>query len=137
MILSTSKPVDKGKNLIVGLVTTHIPLRKIYKFIDQKIIFEKIVAFKNSLSKIWQIRSPKIAITSLNPHAGEEGLIGNEEIETIKPIIEKCKNKKIKVIKLLVFGQISRVVFSFQPNRIQNRLEHSHTQVNQVPQILV
>ena len=98
MILSTSKPVDKGKNLIVGLVTTHIPLRKIYRFIDQKIIFEKIVAFKNSLSKIWQIRSPKIAITSLNPHAGEEGLIGNEEIETIKPIIEKCKNKKIKVI---------------------------------------
>ena len=98
MILSTSKPVDKGKNLIVGLVTTHIPLRKIHKFMNKKIIFDKILSFKNSLSKIWKIRSPKIGITSLNPHAGEEGLIGNEEIETIKPIIETCKNKKIKVI---------------------------------------
>ena len=94
MILSTSKPVDKGNNLIVGLITTY-SLRKIHKFIDKKIIFEKIVAFKNSLSKIWKIRSPKIGITSLNPHAGEEGLIGNEEIETIIPIIEKCKKIKL------------------------------------------
>ena len=56
------------------------------------------MAFKNSLSKIWKIRSPKIGITSLNPHAGEEGLIGNEEIETIKPIIEKCKKIKLKLL---------------------------------------
>ena len=98
MILSTTKPADKGKNLIVGLITTHIPLRKIHKFINQKSIFEKIVAFKNSLSKIWKIRSPKIGITGLNPHSGEEGLIGDEEIKIIKPILETCKKEKIKVI---------------------------------------
>ena len=102
MILSTTKPTDKGKNLIVGLITTHIPLKKIHKLIDQKIIYEKIIAFRNSLSKIWKIKSPKIGITSVNPHAGEEGLIGNEEVETIKPILEVCTKKRIKV-----FGPLS------------------------------
>ena len=98
MILSTSKPVDGGKNLIVGLITTHIPLKRIHKFIDQESVYEKIIAFKNSLSTIWKIRSPNIGITSINPHAGEEGLIGTEEIETIKPIIQKCKKSKIKIV---------------------------------------
>ena len=51
MILSTSKPVDKGKNLIVGLITTHIHTRKIHKFIDKKLIFEKVVAFKKFFIK--------------------------------------------------------------------------------------
>ena len=59
MILSTSKPADNGKNLIVGLITTHIPLRKFTNFIDKKLIFEKVLAFKNSLSRIWKIKSPK------------------------------------------------------------------------------
>ncbi len=102
MILSTTKPADKGKNLIVGLITTHIPLRRIHKFLDQKIIYEKIIAFKNSLSTIWKIKSPKIGVTSINPHAGEEGLIGTEEVETIKPILETCTKKEINV-----FGPLS------------------------------
>ena len=98
MILSTTKPADKGKDLIVGLITTHIPLKKIHKCIDQKIIYEKIIAFRNSLSTIWEIKSPKIAITSINPHAGEEGLIGTEEIETIKPLLKRCIKNKIKIV---------------------------------------
>ena len=98
MILSTSKPADKGKNLIVGLITTHIPLKKIYKFINHKIIYEKIIAFRNSLSTIWKIKSPIIGMTSINPHAGEEGLIGTEEIEIIKPILKTCTKNKIKII---------------------------------------
>ena len=98
MILSTTKPVDKGRDLIVGLITTHIPLKKIHNLIDQTSIYEKVVAFKKSLSRIWKIRSPKIGITSINPHAGEEGLIGTEEINTIKPILRTCKKKKIKII---------------------------------------
>ena len=98
MILSTSKPADGGKNLIVGLITTHIPLKNIHKFLDQKSIYEKIIAFKNSLSKTWKIRFPNIGITSINPHAGEEGLIGTEEVEIIKPILKKCKKNKIKIV---------------------------------------
>ena len=98
MILSTTKPVDRGVNLIVGLVTTHIPLSKIHKNISKKVVLEKIISFKKSLEKIWKVKSPKIAVTSINPHAGEGGLIGNEEIKTIKPILNSCKKVGIKVI---------------------------------------
>lgn len=97
MILSTTKPVDKGSNLIVGLITTHIPMSKINTYIKKNIIFEKILSFKNALSKIWKIQSPKIAIASVNPHAGEGGLIGNEEVNIIQPVLKKCKDLKIDI----------------------------------------
>ncbi len=98
MILSTTKPVDDGQNLIVGLITTHIPFREIHCTINKRIIFEKILSFKNSLSRIWRKKSPKIGITSINPHAGEGGLIGDEELKILKPVLEKCKNSNIKII---------------------------------------
>ncbi len=97
MILSTTKPIDNGKNLIVGLITTHIPFREIHNTIKKKIIFEKILSFRKSLFTIWKKKSPKIAITSINPHAGEGGLIGDEELKILKPVIEKCINSKIKI----------------------------------------
>ena len=98
MILSTTKPIDDGQNLIVGLITTHIPFREIHKTIKKNIIFEKILSFRNSLFKIWKKKYPKIAITSINPHAGEGGLIGDEELKILKPVIEKCKSSRIKII---------------------------------------
>lgn len=98
MILSTTKPIDKGKNLIVGLVTTHIPLKKIHKTITIEKTFNKIFSFKNSLVKIWGIKSPKIGITSINPHAGEGGLIGDEEIKILNPVLDKCKQLNLKII---------------------------------------
>ena len=87
MILSTTKPSDKGKNLIVGLVTTHIPLKRIFSFLKKKEIEEKI----------WKIKQPRIGITGLNPHSGEDGLIGDEEKKVIEPIIKKLKTKGILV----------------------------------------
>ena len=102
MILSTTKPADKGKNLIVGLVTTHIPLKNIFSFLTKKKIEEKLLIFRDSLKKIWKIKQPRIGITGLNPHAGEEGLIGSEEKKIIVPIITKLKKKGIHV-----FGPLS------------------------------
>ena len=97
MILSTTKPLDKGVNLIVGLITTHIPLREIHKNINKKIVLEKVISFNESLKTIWKLKSPNIAITSINPHAGEGGLIGNEEIKIIKPILNSCMKVGIRV----------------------------------------
>ena len=97
MILTTTKPVDSGKNLIVGLITTHIPLNEIHKKIKKQKVLEKILSFKNSLSKIWHKKSPKIGITSVNPHAGEGGLIGTEEVNILQPVLEECKNLKINI----------------------------------------
>ena len=97
MILTTTKPLDNGKDLIVGLITTHIPLREIHKTLNKKKILEKILSFRNSLSKLWKKKSPGIGITSINPHAGEGGLIGKEEINILKPVLEECKKLKIKI----------------------------------------
>ena len=96
MILSTSKPVDSGPNLIVGLVTTHLPLKECLNKITKKLLEEKISIFNDSLKKLWKISKPRIAIAAINPHAGEDGLIGQEEMSLIKPVIEKI-SKKIRV----------------------------------------
>ena len=98
MILSTTKPVDNGANLIVGLVTTHIPLAKVKTYIKKEIVIDKILSFKNSLQKIWKINKPRIAILNVNPHSGEGGLIGNEESKIIAPIIKKIKNYDVNII---------------------------------------
>ncbi len=96
MILSTSKPADRGANLIVGLVTTHLPLKECLNKITKKILEEKISVFNDSLKKLWKISKPRIAIAAINPHAGEGGLIGQEEMSLIKPVIEKI-SRKIRV----------------------------------------
>ena len=88
MILSTTKPEDNGKNLIVGLVTTHIPLKNIFKYLTKNKIEEKLLIFYESLKKIWKIKKPIIGVAGLNPHSGEDGLIGIEEKNLIKPIID-------------------------------------------------
>ncbi len=98
MILTTTKPIDRGKNLIVGLITTHLPLGQIHRSLKKELVFNKILSFKNSLSKIWKIRSPKIAITSINPHAGEGGFIGNEEITILKPVLKKFDKLNINIV---------------------------------------
>ena len=73
MILATTKPTDSGKNLIVGLATTHIPLNKIIKSLTKKELKKKIIVFNDCLKKIWGKKKPLIGVLSLNPHAGEDG----------------------------------------------------------------
>ena len=97
MILSTTKPIDSGKNLIVGLVTTHIPLKKIFRILTKEKIEKKLKVFNDSLKTIWRIKNPKIGITGFNPHSGEGGLIGLEEKELINPIIKKYSAKGMKI----------------------------------------
>ena len=62
MILSTTQPEDKGVNLIVGLITTHVPLKDCLKNVNKKLIEEKISLFDSSLKKFWGVKNPKIAI---------------------------------------------------------------------------
>lgn len=93
MILSTTRPVDKSSNLRVGLVTTHIPMKNVSKIITRNLLANKTISFENTLRKVWKIRSPRIGICSFNPHAGESGLVGHEEMDVIIPTIEKLKNK--------------------------------------------
>jgi len=82
-----------GEKLKVGLVTTHLPLKDVPNEITKKNLTAKLKIFIESLKKDFGINKPKIAVLGLNPHAGDEGLIGKEETEVIQPVIEEFKNK--------------------------------------------
>lgn len=85
--------------LRVALVTTHLPIAKVPEAITREAILEKLSIFNRSLIKDFGIVAPRIAVLSLNPHAGENGLLGSEEIDIITPAIEEAVRKKI-----LAFG---------------------------------
>ncbi len=82
-------------NLRVGVVTGHVPVQKVPDFIKKETILNKISILNESLKKDFGIRKPRIAVLGLNPHAGDNGLIGKEEIIEIIPAMKEAKNKGI------------------------------------------
>lgn len=78
-----------SKKFSVALVTGHIALKDVSKKLKEELIFKKIIAANNSLVRDFRIKNPKIAVLSLNPHSGDGGLIGKEEMDIIDPLIEK------------------------------------------------
>jgi len=78
--------------LKVGLVTEHFSLREVVNRITKDLVELKIRLFEHSLKKDFLICKPKIAVLALNPHAGEDGLLGSEENVIIKPVIEELQN---------------------------------------------
>lgn len=94
-----------SSELRVALVTEHIPVREVAAAITREKILSKISMLHTSLRKDFAIDKPKIAVLGLNPHAGDEGLIGNEEETIIKPAIREAKQK------MMVFGPYSADAF--------------------------
>jgi 4-hydroxythreonine-4-phosphate dehydrogenase len=80
---------DSG--LRVALVTGHVPVSEIASKITVESVSKKILQLHESLVKDFGIRKPKIAVLGLNPHAGDDGLIGKEDRDIIKPAIEQTK----------------------------------------------
>jgi len=85
--------------LKVGVVTGHIPLAKVAESINIEKILAKLKLMDNSLRNDFWIRKPKIAVLGLNPHASDNGLIGDEEQTAIIPAVEEARNSNI-----LAFG---------------------------------
>lgn len=83
----------------IGVVTGHIPVKDIVKNINSEVILKKIALLNKSLKDDFQIRRPKIAVLGLNPHAGDNGLLGDEEKTIIEPAINQAKS-----IDILAFG---------------------------------
>lgn len=79
----------------VALVTTHLPVSKIADAISKEVILEKIKIFNASLKHDFGIERPRIAVLALNPHSGDNGLLGTEEQEIISPAIEEAYSQKI------------------------------------------
>lgn len=88
-----------SENMRIGVVTGHLPLRDVPDTLTTELILSKIWLMNSSLQQDFGIRRPTIAILSLNPHAGDEGLLGNEEITIIEPAIKLASDEDI-----LVFG---------------------------------
>lgn len=86
-------------NMRVALATIHMPLAKVAGSLTRELIFERIRTLDASLRRDFSIPSPRIAVLSLNPHAGEDGLLGTEERDIIIPAIQDAKDKRI-----LAFG---------------------------------
>jgi len=72
----------------VALVTTHLPLHQVANAITSKLIFNVISQLNNSLINDFGLNNPKIKVAGLNPHAGEGGYLGREEIEVIEPALK-------------------------------------------------
>jgi 4-hydroxythreonine-4-phosphate dehydrogenase len=82
-----------SENLKVGVVTTHLPISKVSEAITEELIIEKLRIMNKSLIQDFRIRKPKIAVLGLNPHAGDNGLLGTEEVDVIIPAIKKAKDE--------------------------------------------
>lgn len=95
----TSLMLMTSSNLKVGLVTGHIPISAVSNAITKEAIISKATLLHRTLKKDFGITKPKIAILGLNPHAGDNGLLGKEEIDIIIPSIKELKEKEI-----LAFG---------------------------------
>ena len=83
----------------VALVTGHVPVSEVAANITKESIISRIKILYKSLQEDFGIRKPKIAVLGLNPHAGDEGLLGKEEIEIIEPAVKECFDKG-----MLVYG---------------------------------
>ena len=86
------------EDLRVAVVTDHVPLRDVAGELTEEKILSKIRLFNKTLKTDFAIDGPLIAVLSLNPHAGDEGLIGDEEEKIIIPAIEKAKDEGINVL---------------------------------------
>ena len=83
--------------LRIGLITGHIPVSKIAETITPELIKKKVGILNESLKQDFNINKPKIAVLGLNPHSGDNGVIGKEDDEFIKPTVEEIKNSGIFV----------------------------------------
>ncbi len=102
------------EDIKVGLITDHVPIAELSKHINSKLIEKKITTINHSLIADFKINKPKIAVLGLNPHSGDNGVIGKEDDEIIKPSLEKIFKSGIQV-----FGPFSADSF-FGSNQYKN-----------------
>ena len=103
-----------GEDLKIGVVTGHIPLNKVASQITQESILSKLNLMNHCLKNDFWIEKPKIAVLGLNPHSGDNGLLGTEEQEIIIPAINSAFNDGI-----LAFGPFPADAFFGQASYLK------------------
>ena len=112
-------------NLRIGVVTGHIPLQEVSSKLSKELILEKIRIIDKALKRDFGLEKGRIAVLGLNPHAGDDGVIGKEEETIINPAIKEAKNAGI-----LAFGPFPSDGFfgSGQHNKFDAILAMYHDQ---------
>lgn len=96
-----------AENMRVAVLSEHVPISEAAKYVTEANISKKLEIINNSLKRDFGIDRPKIAVLGLNPHAGDEGLVGREELDVIVPAIRNINNNK----GILAFGPYSADAF--------------------------
>ena len=98
--LSSSRRVAMmlvSEPLRIGLVTIHVPVRKVAHLISRSLLREKIEVVHEALLRDWKISRPHIAVLGLNPHAGEDGDIGWEDKNIVRPLIRSLQHRPMHI----------------------------------------
>jgi 4-hydroxythreonine-4-phosphate dehydrogenase len=86
-----------GGGLRVALATTHLPLSEVSAAITTDVIEQALRILDHDLRERFRIPTPRILVAGLNPHAGESGYLGREEIDVIAPVVERLANEGLRV----------------------------------------
>ena len=87
-----------GGGLRVALATTHLPLRAVADAITPALLIEVIRILHTDLQRKFGIAAPRIAVAGLNPHAGESGHLGREEIDIIEPVLDRLRREGMDLV---------------------------------------
>lgn len=102
-----------NKGLKISLVTRHTPLKDVPLKINKEVIYKTILLTHEGIKEMLALASPRIAVCGLNPHASDNGLIGDEENRYIKPVIQKLRRK----FKMQIDGPLSADVAIYKAMR--------------------
>lgn len=103
-----------GGNMRVTLATTHLPLKDVAAAITQERLENKLQIIHHDLTTRFAIQNPRIVVAGLNPHAGEFGHIGREEIDVIIPVLDKLRNEGMNLLGPLPADTL------FNPSQLKN-----------------
>ncbi|NBU12806.1 MAG: 4-hydroxythreonine-4-phosphate dehydrogenase PdxA, partial [Betaproteobacteria bacterium] len=87
----------EGGGMRVALATTHLPLREVADAITPASLERTLRILHHDLAQMYRIASPRILVAGLNPHAGEAGHLGREEIDTIIPVLERLRGEGLQL----------------------------------------
>lgn len=86
------------ENLRIGLATNHVPVKDVASKIDAASLLQKLETLYKSLQQDFMLHKPRVAVLGLNPHSGDNGLIGKEEKDIIAPMVQKARNQGMIVL---------------------------------------
>lgn len=96
-MLMNAEKTRLGAPLRVLLATTHLPLREVPDRIDEELLLVQSRLLARSLEEGWGFQSPRLALCSLNPHASDRGLFGDEEARIFAPAVERLRDEGIRI----------------------------------------